>query len=209
MWGLLAGLGVVFAAKGANMLAMKRAQVRQGASLQQSLLFTALYSFAQTICILLTPPYRALAVSPAAFLFPAAYAALYVLGYVLLMKAYSEGPAAVTNSIWSFNPVVIIVYGVFAWNETLSWYQIVGLVLFLFGLVLFSKSSYSTGGEKKKVTLKWLAITIAGTITIGVASTVTKIFLLAEPGMARELLVYYPLYATLICGGVALAMSPR
>lgn len=209
MWELLGGIGIIFGAKGVNMLAMKRVQVQEGSGLQQGLLFTALYSLTQTICALLIPPYRALSVAPEAILFPTAYSVLYVVAYVMLLKAYAMGPVAVTNSIWAFNSTVVIGYSAFAWGETLSWYQIAGLAFFLAGLVIFSRSSYGTGaGEKKKVTFKWLVLAVATSLVIGAASTITKGFLRVNPDMRREMLVYYPLSATLICVPFALIMNP-
>lgn len=209
MLGLIFGMALVFVTKGANMLVMKKVEVRQGSSLLQSLIYTMLFSAAQVIFTLMCPPYQPLRISWDAVLYPTIYAALYIIAYVLCMKAYSEGSVSMTNAIWSFNTVVVIAYGVCFWGETLSLWQIVGLILFFAGLLFYSRSSYATHEIKRKVTAKWLILTIASTITIGVATTFTKIFMLDHGDMGREFLLYYAIAATVISGVVCLCMNAK
>ncbi len=209
MWGLIFGMALVFVTKGANMLVMKKVEVRQGSGLLQSLIYTMMFSAAQVIFTLMAPPYQPLRISWDAVLYPTIYAALYIIAYVLCMKAYSEGSVSMTNAIWSFNTVVVIAYGVCFWGETLSLWQIIGLILFFAGLLFYSRSSYATREIKRKVTAKWLILTIASTITIGVATTFTKIFMLDHGDMGREFLLYYAIAATVISGVVCLVMNPK
>ena len=209
MWGLAFGMAVVFVTKGVNMLAMKKVESKQGSSILQALIFTMLFSAAQLVFTLLMPPYRQLDISLDAILYPTAYAALYIVAYVLCMKAYSEGSVSMTNAIWSFNTVVVIAYGVCFWKETLSRWQIVGLILFFAGLFFYSRSSYAINEEKKKVTVKWLVLTVAATVTIGAATTFTKSFMRDHGEMGKEFLVYYAIAATLISGAVCLCMGAK
>jgi len=209
MWGLVLGMAVVFVTKGANMLAMKKVESKQGSSILQALIFTMLFSAAQLVFTLLMPPYRPLSVSLDAILYPTAYAVLYIVAYVLCMKAYSEGSVSMTNAIWSFNTVVVIAYGVCFWGETLSFWQILGLLLFFAGLFFYSRSSYATNEVKKKVTAKWLILTIAATVTIGAATTFTKLFMLKHGDMGKEFLVYYAIAATIISGVICLCMGAK
>jgi len=209
MWGLLFGLLLVFLAKGTNATVMKQVETRQGSGIFSSLTFTMLFSLSQAVFILLVPPYAPMRFSLDTLLYPGAYGSLYIIGYILLMKAYSEGPVSMTNAVWSFNTVVVIAYGLLFWDETLSLTQIIGLLLFFTGLFFYANSSYSTEQVKRKVTVKWLALTVSSTLIMGAATTFTKLFMLKHPDLGREYLFCYPLIACSLSAILCLSMNAK
>lgn len=209
MLGLILGMLLVFLAKGTYVLAIKKVEVRKGSSLLQSLLFVLMFSLAQIVFILLKPPYLPMQFHIDALLYPGAYALLYIVGYVLLMKAYTEGSVSMTNAVWSFNTIVVVVYGLLFWGETLSLWQLLGFVFFFAGLIFYSKSSYSAPGLQRKVTLKWLALTVSSTFVVGAATTFTKEFMLIHENMGREFLFYYPLISAIVTAILCFSINAK
>lgn len=209
MLGLVFGLTLVFLAKGSNMLAMKKVEVRRGSSVLQSLIFIVLFSLAQMLFLCLAPPYEPLRFTLDALLYPGAYALLYIVAYVLYLKAYSEGSVSMTNAIWSFNTIVVVAYGLCFWGEVLTLFQGIGLILFFVGLMFYSKSSYSTPQIKKKVTLKWLVLIISSTFIMGIATVFTKEFMLIHADMGKEFLFYYAAIATVIAAPICFILGAR
>lgn len=198
-------LGVLFFAYGVRTASMKFAQSGRVSTLRQSLVFITLFSALQVVLLLLTPPYQSLAVDVKFLIYPLGFAVFYSIGYILLLMALSEGPASVTNTILSFNTLVVVAFGIVVWREAVSLWKVVGLTLFVIGLLFYNKGSYSVGGVVQKIRPKWLVHTLGAMLLNGVAVIFTKLSMQQYPMLGKQYLIYYGLFGVAI--GVVLILA--
>ena len=198
MGAMIATLAVLFGARGANVISIKFAQEGRVSTLKQSIVFTTLFSAFQAILLLAVPPYRPLITDLNFIFYPFGFAVFYAIGYIFLLLAISNGSSSITNTIYSFNTIVAVLFGVFLWDEKLSVLKVLGLILFGIGMVLYNKSSYSVGGQKRGMSVKWLIYVIVATLGCGISIIFTKLGMNAYPEYGKEYLLYYSAIATLI-----------
>ncbi|MEG2571306.1 MAG: EamA family transporter, partial [Clostridia bacterium] len=72
------------------------------------------------------------------------------------------------------------------------------LALFVAGLIIYNKSSYSVDGEKKSISPKWIGLVLASMFSNGIAVIFTKMSMRDFPQYSKEYLVYFTLIAALI-----------
>lgn len=189
---------LLFLSYGARGTFMKFAQQGRVSTLKQALVYTALYSLLQFLVLIAVPPYLSLICEPGFYIYPLGFAIFYSLGYILLVMAISCGSTSITNTVNAFNCLIPVFFGVIVWKEELSVYKIIGLMLFAVGLILYNKSSYSVGGIKHKITLRWVFYVIASTVSMGIAVAFTKVCMAKFPECGEVYLIYYTLFSTII-----------
>ncbi|MEG2377539.1 MAG: EamA family transporter [Clostridia bacterium] len=191
-------LAVFFLARGVNMVGMRLGQKDNVNTFMQSVVFTTVYCVLQAVILLVIPPYKLIVPEARFYLYPLGFAIFYFLGNVLLIKSFSMGPSSIANTIASFNSLIAIAFSVIAWGETLSVFKIIGLALFVAGLIIYNKSSYSVDGEKKSISPKWIGLVLASMFSNGIAVIFTKMSMRDFPQYSKEYLVYFTLIAALI-----------
>ncbi len=171
---------------------MKMAQKDRIKTFQDSIFFTILFSFFQLIFLFLIPPWSGYSFSTEIILFPAMFGLFFLISNVFLLRALHEGPTSLTNIIYSFQAIVPIIVGLILWHETIAFFQLLGLILFVIILFLFNQGSYSDGKEEsKKVSLKWILLAGVSTLGAGIAVIFTKQHMLKFDGLVKEYLIIY------------------
>ncbi|NMA94625.1 MAG: hypothetical protein GX974_01130, partial [Clostridiales bacterium] len=115
----------------------------------------------------------------------------FLISQVFLLRALQEGPTSLTNIVNSFQAIMPIIVGLLIWNEGISSFQMLGLILFFIVLLLFNKGSYDDGKGSKKVTLKWALFAGISAIGSGIAIIFTKQYMLTFDGFIKEYLIIY------------------
>lgn len=153
--------------------------------------FSIVLNCFQLVCLVLLPPYRILSFSWPSIYYGAAIGALILAGYFFTVKAMSTGPLALTNSIISISIFVPIIFGLFFWGETLSWLDLAGMLLFLFSMLMISRSTYYVKDQVKKIELKWIIYVVLAVISTGSTMSISKKFALIRPAESKEYLFSY------------------
>jgi len=193
IWMLILLMAFSTVCKGVNGIGMKLAQRGYEPNLRRTLFYTWVYLTFQAIFQLFLPPYAPLDLSLEKLILPTMYGIFYMLNIVFMSFAFKEGPTSLTLVIVNFNNIFPIFYGLVFWNETLSWTQVVGLILFVAALIVINKGSYKTGGakEEKKMTLKWFGMTMLSFLFSCFAVVCTKQFAMIYEGNIKEYLFGY------------------
>ena len=142
IWMLILLMAFSTVCKGVNGIGMKLAQRGYEPNLRRSLFYTWVYLTFQAIFQLFLPPYAPLDLSFEKLILPTMYGIFYMLNIVFMSFAFKEGPTSLTLVIVNFNNIFPIFYGLVFWNETLSWTQVVGLVLFIAALLIMALGTY-------------------------------------------------------------------
>ena len=199
---------LLFLLRGANVVCVQLAQRGRVSTIPQSVVFVTIYSALQAIVFLLIPPYS-LAIPDLKFLiYPFFFAMLYSVGNVLLLKTLRLGSAAVANTIGQFNMLVPVAFGMIYWGESLGVFQIIGLVLFIIGLLIYNGSSVSVGEQKQKISVKFLIYAVASMLFTGSAVIFTKLGMAAYPEFGKQYLFYYAFFATIIGAIISAKTAP-
>lgn len=186
---------VYFTARGLNAVWIKKSEpAEQG--LAQSLSFTTVFSLFQLAALLVWPPLSWRPAVPGWQIWPLCYAIFFILAYLYLFKAFLEGPANISNAVFSFYIIIPVTAGVFLWNEKLSVLKIIGLLLFMVSILLFNQSSYQR--KKGKFSSKWLAYITLATASSGIGVIFTRESQRICPGYDKEYMVLYNLFVILI-----------
>ncbi len=198
---------LIFPMRGGNTVCIKLAQRGRVSTIPQSIVYITVYSVLQAILLWVTPPYTITPPDIKFLIFPTGYAIFYFIGHILLLKSLQLGPAAISNTIGQFHCMVPVVFSILYWNETPTVFQLIGLVLFIAGLLIFNGSSVSVGEKKQKISVKFLTYAVLSMLTIGCAVIFTKLGMALYPGCGNQYMLYYGLaasvigiIATLICG---------
>lgn len=202
-------LAILFMAHGSRGTFMKFAQKDRVSTLPQAIVHITVYSFLQLVILLAVPPYPSLICEPEFLIYPLGFAAFYNAGYVMLIMAMSEGSTSITNTINSFNCLVPVFFGLIVWGEKMSVCKTIGLMLFIIGLLLYNRSSYSVGGVKQKISPKWLWHTLASVLLTGIAVIFTKISMRSFPDYGEQYLIYYTLFSTIIGSALVLLRARK
>ena len=188
---------------------LKRAQPDNG-TLWQNLHFTWLFCLLQAVFLLVLPPWQTMHFEPAMFLMPILFSIVYIGRVMFTVYAANNGPMALSQIIISFNTLFPVIAGIIFWDETLRWWQVVGLILFCIALPLFNSGSYSEGAERKPLTLKWLLYSILALTFSGLAVTCTKTYSAQFDGAyIKEYLFLYAVSASVILLPVMIHMYRR
>lgn len=153
--------------------------------------FSIVLNCFQLVCLVLLPPYRVLSFSWPSIYYGAAIGVLILAGYLFTVRAMSTGPLALTNSIISISIFVPIIFGLFFWGETLSWFDLVGMLLFLFSMLIISRSTYYVKDQIKKIELKWIIYVVLTVVSTGLTMSISKKFALIRPAESKEYLFSY------------------
>ncbi len=195
---LILMLLLLFVLRGVNVVCVKLAQTGRIITIPQSVAFVSLYTAVQAVVMLFIPPYNIFIADIKFYIYPLCFAILYSAGNVLLLKTLRLGSASIANTINQFNTLVPVVFGMFFWNEKLGVFEIIGLALFIIGLLIYNKSSVSVGENTQKVTLKFLVYAVVSMLITGAAVIFTKIGMSAYPEYGKQYVFYYALFAAII-----------
>jgi drug/metabolite transporter (DMT)-like permease len=107
-------------------------------------------------------------------LLAAAYGVVLVLSQVFLIKAMNLGDTSVSTLFYSSGFLVPIVASVFLYDETISLWQEIGVVLMLLSFVV------TVNKTDKSATLRWFVLILAALLCNGGLGTIQKIFGMSE-----------------------------
>ena len=96
---------------------------------------------------------------------------LFVGTILVYMKAMEIGPLSYTTLFFAFGLLVPIVFGLFFWDESISLWQFIGLLLLL---VTFYLGNDSSGNEEQKWSGKWLTFCVLAFISNGTLMVMSK-----------------------------------
>lgn len=170
---------------------MKLVQKEYIKNINDSVFYIVFISFFQTIFLFLIPPYYSYQVEYDMLIYPAAFAIFYIVAYIFMLNAFKFGPTSLTSVIQNFSMFVPITIGMFLWNEKINVYQTSGLILFGLIMFLFNNSSYKINGQKEKLTLRWLMITLFSTLFMGMAIFTSKQYALEYTESPKEYLILF------------------
>ena len=200
---------LIFPVRGGNTVCIKLAQKGRVSTIPQSIAYITIYTVLQAILLWAAPPYTIAPPDLKFLIFPTGYALFYFIGHILLLKSLQLGPAAITNTIGQFHCLVPVMFSIFYWGEKLTVFQIIGLVLFIIGLIIYNGSSVSIGDKKQKISAKFLAYSVLSMLTIGCAVIFTKLGMATYPGYGKQYMLYYGLSASVIGIAVTLFSARR
>lgn len=108
------------------------------------------------------------------------YGACICVGSFAGFTALGLGPMALTSMIASFSLLIPFVVGVTAWNETLSMWGILGIILLVISIVLLNFKKIDD-----RLSLKWTFFTFLTLFVTGIASVFQKQHQMNYPGLYR------------------------
>lgn len=167
---------------------IQRKYIRQRADFYA---FSFLMNLFQLAIMLLIPPYGGMYFSLESILFGATIGVLILANYIFTVQAFSQGPLALTNTIFGINIIIPIVYGLFFWDETLSLIEVAGLVLFLLSMLFVSNATYYEDQTAKKTDFRWLISVLLSFACSGSTMVISKHFARIRPTETREYLLVY------------------
>ena len=103
----------------------------------------------------------------------AVFGLLFSLCVFTNLKALEDGPVSLITLIINFSLVMPVLYSIIFFGESLTVVRIIGLVLLVVCMFLFTNPKIT--GEKKFFS-KWLGLTVFAMICNGLLSTVTKVY---------------------------------
>lgn len=110
---------------------------------------------------------------------------VFVLMMYCFINAMETGSMALSSLIFSFALVVPVIYGLFTWNESVSWLQWTGLIVLL---ISFYIGNRPTKSDKKSWNIRWFLWCIIAFFLNGGILTMSKAQALAMNG--EELALY-------------------
>lgn len=125
-------------------------------------------------------------------MFGAVYGVALCLSMYTGFKALATGPMALTSIIASFSLIIPFVFGVTVWNEVVTVYGMVGVILLLAAIVLINMK------KEGNTTLKWLIYALLTLLTNGVCSIVQKYHQLYYPTLYRSEFMLFALFTVLV-----------
>ncbi len=112
-------------------------------------------------------------------------------------KALAVGPMALTSIIASFSLLIPFFFGICFWNESITVFGIIGIILLCFSIVFI-------GGKKSgAVSLKWLIYALATLLTNGICSIIQKFHQMKFPSLYQTEFMFF----ALLCVSVILSIS--
>lgn len=108
---------------------------------------------------------------------------LYGLFLFLSMQmgfmALAIGPMALTSIIASFSLIIPLFFGIMVWNETLSLFGQIGIVLITASIVLLNAK------KEQGVSVKWLLLALATLLSNGICSVIQNLHQRTFPTLYR------------------------
>jgi uncharacterized membrane protein len=185
--------------KGFSTVTVKLSQKNYVNGVNDSILFTAMASFFQILFMFALPPYYTYHFEMKDIAYPLMFSLFYILFFVLTFRSLKEGPTSLTAILQNFNMFVPIIAGIFIWNETTGVFQIIGIILFVVSLFLFNRVTYRTDNVDRKITLKWMLVTLLSTFFSGCAITISKQYTLINESSPKEFLIIFNFVILLFC----------
>ena len=109
------------------------------------------------------------------------------------LKALGIGPMALTSTIAAFSLVIPFFFGIFFWDEQLTLFKTIGIILLLLSMLLINRkkeSGFST---------KWALYSLATLLTNGICSVIQKLHQIKFPTLYRtEFMFWSMLCITLV-----------
>jgi drug/metabolite transporter (DMT)-like permease len=184
--------------RGINAVTTKVAQKDYVNNLNGSVYLTVLYCFFQAIFLIAIPPYSGLTFKTEFLTYPLLYSVFYFISFILFINALGQGPASLSNIIYNFQLLIPVLLGLVIWKESITLYQLVGLLLFGIILFIFNKSSYNEGGVSKRPSVRWAFLSIGSAVAVGIAIIFTKQYMVDFNGFIKEYLLIANIIIVLI-----------
>ena len=105
-----------------------------------------------------------------------AYGVLLILSMYFGLRALTIGPLALTSIISAFSLIVPVIYGIFVWNESLSTFKIIGLILVFASIILLNLKL------EGNLSFKWLIFALITLLTNGFGNVIQKYHQISYPG---------------------------
>jgi uncharacterized membrane protein len=161
--------------------------------------FVLLYSIFQILIFLVIPPYGHYHFDLKIAVYPFYFAIFSLTAQMLMLNALRNGPTSLTNILLRYHALVPTAVGIFLWHESLSDYQLGGLLLFLICTFLFNHDSYTEGNKNKPISWHWLLVTLLSALGTGIAVIFTKQYMVTSTGPIREYLILFNIFIVLFC----------
>lgn len=120
------------------------------------------------------------------------YGALLCISMHTGFKALSIGPMSLTSTIASFSLIIPLLFGVCFWNEKLTLWNTVGIVLLLGSILLINAK------KEKGFSVEWMAYTLITLVVNGIFSVVQKVHQMRYPGLYRTEFMFWALLCVLV-----------
>ena len=114
-------------------------------------------------------------------------------------QAVATGPMALSSIIASFSLIIPVLFGIFLWNEAVTFSKILGLALLLFSIFLINCK------KEAGFSLQWLISALTTLVANGVCSVILKLHQTQFPTLYRTEFMFWALLSVLfILSGIAL-----
>ena len=147
---------------------------------------------------------RLFAISNFSVLLSAFFGASVAVTQIMQSQAMGRGPASIVTLIYSCGFLVPIFYGVFRWEETVSPYQWIGVLLLIIALSLIV-----CHGEKGKAILSWLPFAIVAMLGSGLNAIFQKTHQYSSYSEELPFFLVYSLFFSALFTGLAALFIPR
>ena len=131
-------------------------------------LFNAVVSIVAAACLFIVS--KDMSASRFTILLALLFGLVTLIQQITNMQALEVGPFSYTSVIISLSTLIPTLSGVIIWNETISFVQIIGIVLMVACIVL----SVDFSGNQKKASLKWLGYCAAAFVCTGFIGIMQK-----------------------------------
>ena len=107
-------------------------------------------------------------------------------------KALSIGPMALTSIIASFSLIIPFLFGIIFWNEGLTIFKCIGILLLLLSILFINLK------KENGFSAKWFFYAVATLIANGICSVIQKMHQLKFPSLYRTEFMFWALLSVLI-----------
>ena len=101
------------------------------------------------------------------------------------LKALAIGPMALTSTIAAFSLVIPFFFGIIFWDEQLTVFKTIGIVLLLLSMLLINRK------KENGFSAKWLFYSLATLLTNGICSVVQKLHQIKFPALYRTEFMFW------------------
>lgn len=125
-------------------------------------------------------------------LFGVGYGVALCLSMHTGFKALSIGPMALTSIIASFSLIIPFLFGILFWDEGLTIFKFVGIILVLLSILFINLK------KENRFSAKWFIYAIATLIANGICSVIQKMHQIKFPSLYRTEFMFWALLSVLI-----------
>jgi drug/metabolite transporter (DMT)-like permease len=154
-----------------------------------SFFYSATSAAFQALFVIILPPYVPLVYNADALTLGAAFTVFNLFGVLLMFRALSLGPMGLTNVVTIVRNFFPIIAGVLFWNESVTIFQGLGLLVFLAALGMINLTNRQ--GSERKPTLKWMIAALGSGMVTGLAVCISKLYGFAQPVAFKEYLIAF------------------